>query len=103
MPKFYFLVILLINQSKEIGEQQFSVFGSKGGQISLLMQASIPLSTSFQFLFKKNKVWNFMRIVCQQTILVKYHVLIVILEKNTTIWNCRLLQILRGAHHVLVR
>ena len=34
MPKFYTSVILLINQSKEIGEKQFSVFGSRGGQIA---------------------------------------------------------------------
>ena len=30
--------------------------------------------------FRKNKVWYFMRIVCQQ-ILVKYHALFVIFEK----------------------
>ena len=30
-PKFYTSVILLINQSKEICEKQFSVVGSKGG------------------------------------------------------------------------
>ena len=33
MTKFYTSVILLINQSKEICEKQFSVFGSRGGQI----------------------------------------------------------------------
>ena len=32
-PGYYILVILLINQSKEIGEKQFSVFGSRGGQM----------------------------------------------------------------------
>ena len=32
MPKFYTSVILLINQSKEICEKQFSVFGSRGVQ-----------------------------------------------------------------------
>ena len=37
MPKFYTSVILLINQSKEICEKQFSVLGSEGGQISPLM------------------------------------------------------------------
>ena len=37
MPKFYTLVIFLINQSKEACEKQFTVFGSKGGQISPLM------------------------------------------------------------------
>ena len=41
MPKFYTSVILLINQSKEIGEKQFSVFGSRGDQNSPLMH--IPL------------------------------------------------------------
>ena len=29
----------------------------------------------------KNKVWYYMRIVCQQTILIKYHALLVIFEK----------------------
>ena len=32
MPKFYISVILLINQSKKIGEKQFSIWGSIGGQ-----------------------------------------------------------------------
>ena len=41
MPKFYTSVILLRNQSKEIGEKQFSVFGSRGSQNSPLMH--IPL------------------------------------------------------------
>ena len=41
MPKFDTPVILLINQSKEICEKQFSVFGSKGGQISPLLH--VPL------------------------------------------------------------
>ena len=36
MPKFYTSDILQINQSIEIGEKQFSVFGSRGGQISPL-------------------------------------------------------------------
>ena len=38
-----------------------------------------------------------MRIVCQQTILIKYHALFVIFEKRGKIWNCRLLQIIGGA------
>ena len=41
MLKFFTSVILLINRSKEIGQKQFSVFGSKGGQISPLMH--VPL------------------------------------------------------------
>ena len=43
MLKFYTSDILLINQSKEICEKQFSVFGSKGGKISPLMH--VPLYT----------------------------------------------------------
>ena len=39
-----------------------------------------------------------MRIVCQQTILVKYHALFFSFEeKNGQIWKCRLLQIIGGA------
>ena len=45
MPKFYNSVIRLINQSKEIGDKQFSVFGSKGGQISPLMH--VPLCSNY--------------------------------------------------------
>ena len=33
-------------------------------------------------IFDKNKVWYFMSIVCQQTILMKYHALYVIFEKK---------------------
>ena len=38
-----------------------------------------------------------MRIVCQQTILMKHNALFVIFEKSSNIWNCRLLQIIGGA------
>ena len=38
-----------------------------------------------------------MRIVCQQTILMKYHALFIIFEKAAKIGNCRLLQIIGGA------
>ena len=41
-----------------------------------------------------------MRILCQQTILLKYHALFVILKKSGKIWNCRLLQIIGGALRV---
>ena len=43
--------------------------------------------------FQKKKVWYYMRIVCQQTSLTKYHALFVIFEKAAKIWNCCLLQI----------
>ena len=49
---------------------------------------------------KKNKVWYFIRIVCQQTIIMKYHALFVIFEKATKFENCRLLQIIGGALRV---
>ena len=41
MPKFYTSVNLLINQSKQTCEKQFSVLGSKGGHFSPLMH--VPL------------------------------------------------------------
>ena len=41
-----------------------------------------------------------MRIVSQQMILMKYHALFVILEKNNKLWQCRLLQIIDGALRV---
>ena len=34
MPKFYISVILLINQSKEIGEKQFSVLAPEGAKLA---------------------------------------------------------------------
>ena len=37
--------------------------------------------TSFQ-IFEINKVWYLMRIVCQQTILMKYHALLLFLKKR---------------------
>ena len=45
MPKFYTSVILLINQSKEIGEKPFLVFVSRGGQNSPLMH--VPFCVCF--------------------------------------------------------
>ena len=47
--------------------------------------------------FRKNKEWYFMRIVCQQTILMKYHAYFVIFEKAARFENCRLLQIIGGS------
>ena len=41
MPEKYIRVILLINESEEIGEKQLSVFGSRGGQISPLMHITL--------------------------------------------------------------
>ena len=47
MPVFYTWVILLINQSEEIGEKQLSGFGSRGVQISSLMRVALyTLNTS---------------------------------------------------------
>ena len=44
------------------------------------LQQTTNFATSF-LIFEKNKVWYFMRILCQQTILVKYHALFVTFEK----------------------
>ena len=41
MPEFYTWTIILVNQLDAIGEKQFSVFGSRGGQISPLIH--VPL------------------------------------------------------------
>ena len=55
--------------------------------IELALKAPITTATDdkfcdiFPYFRKKNKVWYFMRIVCQQTILMKYHALFVIFEK----------------------
>ena len=48
MPKFYTSVIILINQRKEIGEKQFSVFGSRGGQISPLTYIPLSILSNFR-------------------------------------------------------
>ena len=47
MPEFYTGVILLINQSLEIGEKQLSDFGYRGGQISPLMHIPLSIFSSF--------------------------------------------------------
>ena len=44
------------------------------------MQQTTNFET-FSPIFDKNKVWYNLRIVCQQTILMKYHALFVICEK----------------------
>ena len=46
MPEIYNWVIILISQSEEIGEKQLSVFGSRGGQISPLMQVALSIILS---------------------------------------------------------
>ena len=43
MSDFYTWVILLNNQSEEIGEKQLSLFGSSADQISLLMFVALTL------------------------------------------------------------
>ena len=54
---------------------------------TLTFKASITIAVDDTFCdvfpnFRKNKVRFFMRIVCQQTILMKYHALFVILKKR---------------------
>ena len=63
------------------------------------LQQTTIFATFFS-IFEENKVRYFMRIVCQQTILMKYHALFVIFLKSGKIWNCRLLQIVGGALRV---
>ena len=76
-------------------------------RIKLTLKAPITTATADKSCnifpnFQKNKVWYFMRIVCQQTILTKYHALFVIFEKKRKIWNCRLLKIIGGALWVTI-
>ena len=55
--------------------------------VSLKRQSRLQQTTHFETsfpIFDKNKVWYYMRIVCQQTILMKYHALLVIFEKAAT-------------------
>ena len=54
--------------------------------LKLTLKAPITTAADDKFcapfpIFDKNKVWYYMRIVCQQTILMKYHALFVIFEK----------------------
>ena len=44
------------------------------------LQQTTNFATSL-LIFERNKEWYFMRIVCQQTILMKYHALFVVFEK----------------------
>ena len=45
------------------------------------LQQTPKLATSFLIFEKNYKVWYFLRIVCQLTILIKYHTLLSIFEK----------------------
>ena len=56
-------------------------------KILLTLKAPITTATDDKFCdiflnFQKNKVWYYMRIVSQQTILMKYHALFVILKSG---------------------
>ena len=67
MPGFYTWAILLINQQDEIGINQLSFFGSRGGQNSPLMQVplcmlSCPQLNFFQSQFFRNFFSNTMRV-----------------------------------------
>ena len=52
------------------------------------LQGTTNFAASFP-VFDKNKVWYFMRIACQQTILVKYRALYVIFEKAAKFENVK--------------
>ena len=52
--------------------------------LPLKRQSQLQQATNFAtflLIFRKNKEWYFMRIACQQTILMKYHALFVIFEE----------------------
>ena len=52
--------------------------------VELTLKAPIMTAAHDKFyniIFRRNKLWYIMRIVCQQTILMKYHALFVIFEK----------------------
>ena len=72
MPKVYPSVILLINQLKETGEKQFSVFGSRGGQNS--PQMHVPLCflmhLNWRKLLKKLRTIAYIKVTRLENILV---------------------------------
>ena len=62
--------------------------------LTLKHQSRLRQTTNFVtslLIFERNKEWYFMRIVCKQTILMKYHALFVILKMRQSL-NCRLQQ-----------
>ena len=72
---------------------------------SLSLKAPITTAADDKFCdifpnFLKNKVLYFMRIVCHQTVLMKYYSLFVNFEKSSKFFNCCLLQIIGGALRV---
>ena len=81
--------LCLIQQTGEAGDQTCdSLIYKSSGLLVVILSLKEPITTatnnkfskSFP-IFKKNKVWYFMRIVCQQqTILMKYDALFVIFE-----------------------
>ena len=55
-------------------------------ELILTLKAPITTAADEKFCdifpnFQKNKVWYFMRIICKQTIFMKYHAIFVIFEK----------------------
>ena len=62
-------------------QQTTKVAASKEKFNQSQLQQTTNFSTSF-LIFEKNKEWYFMRIVCQQTILMKYHAYLLFLKKG---------------------
>ena len=57
----------------------FVIFEKAANFLIVGLQQMTNFETSFP-IFDKNKLWHYMRIVCQQTILTKYHALFVFFE-----------------------
>ena len=71
--------------------------------ITFTLKARLQQTTNvatFSPIFDKNKVWYYMRIVCQQTILMKYALLVIFEKAEKKNWNCCLLQIIGGTLRV---
>ena len=65
MPEFYTWIVLLINQSEEVGEKQLSDFGAREGHISPLMHVALSYKMTVRFFSNlfipdtgKQKLWQ---------------------------------------------
>ena len=76
------LLVLILVHTVRKGYKQMTKVTTSMERVQLTLKAPITTAADDKFWFStKNKVWYYMRIVCQQTILMKYHALFVIFEK----------------------
>ena len=84
VPEFFFFKKLVLKKVSRGQRKHKNYPACKRVKHVTLKAPQLQQTTNFgtsYLIFEKNKVWYFMRIVCRQTILMKYHGLFVFFEK----------------------